>query len=195
MNQLVSVIPAALVLLAPHAAAAPSRIGVWKTTDAVVSGGRDAGRRTSDIRDRKAQATKVVDQAADRVVGTWELNLAKSTFTTAPPKSSTRTYEAVPNGLKFVGREVDAAGQTVLGQWTAYYDGEDYPTTGSPHSDTISIKRIDSFTGESIQKKAGKVVTRNHRVISSNGKIMTLTAAGTDAKGQPFTNVLVFDRR
>jgi hypothetical protein len=195
MNQPVSIMLAVLVLLVPRTAGTLSLVGVWKTAEAVVSGGPDAGRHTSDIQDRKAQTTKAVEQAADRVIGTWELNLAKSTFTTAPPRSSTRTYEAVPNGLTFVGREVDAAGQTVRGQWTAYYDGRDYPTTGSPHSDTISITRIDSFTGESIQKKAGKVVTRNRRVISSNGKVMTLTAAGTDAQGQPFTNVLVFDRR
>jgi len=176
MNQPVSVILAALVLLVPHMAVARSR-------------------HSSDVQDGKAQATKAVEQAADRVIGTWELNLGKSKFTSAAPKSSTRTYEVVPNGLKFVGREVDAAGQTVLGQWTAYYDGKDYPTTGSPHADTISITRIDSFTGESIQKKAGEVVTRNRRVISSNGKVMTLTATGTNAQGQPFTNVLVFDRQ
>ena len=156
MNQFVSVIPAALVLLAPHTAVAQLRIGVWKTTEAVVSGGPDAGRHTSEIRDRKAQATKVMEQAADRVIGTWELNLAKSTFTTAPPRSSTRTYGAVPNGLKFVGREVDAAGQTVRGHWTAYYDGKDYPATGSPHSDTISITRIDGFTGESISRRLAR---------------------------------------
>lgn len=194
MNQLLGVIPAALVLLVPHTAVAQGPIEVLKTTLAAVSGGPDAGRHTSDVQYRKAQATKVVEQA-DAVIGSWELNLAKSTFTTTPPRSSTRAYEAVPNGLRFVGREVDAAGEIVLGQWTAFYDGQDYPTTGSPHSDTISIKRIDSFTGESIQKKAGKVVTRNRRVISSNGKVMTLIAAGTDAQGQPFTNVLVFDRR
>ena len=45
------------------------------------------------------------------------------------------------------------------------------------------------------QKQAGKVVTRNRKVVSSDGKVMTMTAAGTDAQGQPFTNVLVFDRR
>ena len=175
MNQLVSVMLSLLVLLVPRVAGAHTH--------------------TLDVQDGTAQATQAMEQAPDRVIGTWELNLAKSTFATAPPKSSTRTYEAVPNGLKFVGREVDAAGQTVLGQWTAYYDGKDYPTTGSPHSDTISIKRIDSFTGESIQKQAGKVVTRNRKVVSSDGKVMTMTAAGTDAQGQPFTNVLVFDRR
>jgi hypothetical protein len=135
-------------------------------------------------------------QAPDPMVGTWELNLAKSTFTSgAPPKSSTRTFEAVPNGYRFVNRGVDAAGKPVLSQWTAYFDGKDYPLTGSPDSDTISIKRIDGFTGESIQKKAGKVVYRNRRVISPDGKVFTLTVEGTDTQGKAFTNVLVFDRR
>ncbi len=177
MNQLVSVMLFALVLLVPLMAGARS------------------GPYTGDVQDGTAPATQAAEQAADRVIGTWELNLAKSKFTTAPPKSSTRTYEAVPNGLKFAGREVDADGQTVVGHWTAYYDGKDYPTIGSPHADTIAIKRIDSFTGESIQKNAGKVVTRNRRVVSPSGKVMTMTASGMDAQGKPFTNVLVFDRR
>ncbi len=195
MKQLVSVILAALVLPVPRLVMAEDLAGVWKITDAAVLGRADLGRHTSDVQAEKAQAAKAAEQAADHVVGTWELNLAKSKFTNAPPKSGTRTYVAVPNGLKFEGREVDAAGQPVLGGWTAYYDGKDYPATGNPHTDTISIRRIDSFTGESVQKKAGKVVARNRRVVSSDGRVMTLTATGTDAQGRPFTNVLVFDRR
>ena len=195
MKQLVSVILAALVMLVPRLVMAQDLVGAWKITDVVVGGRSDVGRPTSDVQAGKTQSTKAAEQAADRVIGTWQLNLAKSKFTTAPPKGGTRTYVAVPNGLKFVGKEVDAAGQPVLGQWTAYYDGKDYPTPGNPHTDTISIKRIDSFTGESVQKKAGKVVARNRRVVSSDGEVMTLTATRTDAQGRPFTNVLVFERR
>jgi hypothetical protein len=136
-------------------------------------------------------------QEPDPLIGTWELNLAKSTFGggTKPPRSSTRTYEALPNGYKYVNKGVDAVGKPVLAEYTAYYDGKDHPMIGNPETDTISITRIDKFTGESIQKKGGKVVYRNRRVISSDGKVMTLTSEGNDAQGKPFTNVLVLDRK
>ena len=42
-------------------------------------------------------------QATDPVVGTWELNLAKSAFTPGPaPKSETRTYEASGSDFKLM---------------------------------------------------------------------------------------------
>jgi hypothetical protein len=135
-------------------------------------------------------------QTIDSIFGTWELNLAKSKFASgAPPKSSTRTYVPDGDGHKYTNRGVDAEGKSTLVQYTAHYDGKDYPMTGNPESDTISLKHIDMLTSESIQKKAGVVVYRNRRVISKDGKVMTITTEGKNARGETFTNILVFDKR
>ena len=107
---------------------------------------------------------ELLAQATDPLVGTWELNIAKSKFASgAAPRSSTRTYVQDGDGLKYTARGVDADGKPTSSQYTAYYDGKDYPITGSPDSDTISMKRIDRFTSESVQKKGGKVVVVNRR--------------------------------
>ena len=135
-------------------------------------------------------------QAADPLVGTWELSIAKSTYKPGPaPRSETRTYVVAAEEIKATAKGIEADGTPTSGQWTVNYDGKDRPITGSPVSDALSLKRIDAFTAEFTQKKAGKVVATGTRVISKDGKVMTITTEGTNAKGQAFHDVQVFDKR
>jgi len=135
-------------------------------------------------------------QAADPLNGTWELNLTKSKYDPGPaPRNQTRTYEVAGDTMKYTAKGIDAAGKPTLVEHKANYDGKDYPITGSPDADTISLKRIDGSTSEATLKKAGKVVTVNTRVVSKDGKVMTVTGKGTNAKGEKVNNVLVFDKR
>jgi hypothetical protein len=135
-------------------------------------------------------------QGPDPVVGTWELNLTKSKFSPGPgPRSETRTYVAVGKDIKATAKGVDAKGKPLLEQWTVNYDGKERPETGSPDAETLALKRIDAFTTEFTEKKGGKVVITGTRVIAKDGKVMTITAKGTNAKGQTISNVMVFDKR
>jgi hypothetical protein len=135
-------------------------------------------------------------QTTDPVVGTWELNVAKSKFSPGPaPKSETRTYVVAGQEIKASSKGVDSTGKTVTGEWTVVYDGKDRPATGNPDADMLSLKRIDANTTEFTQKKAGKVVMSGTRSISKDGKVMTITTKGTNAKGQPVNDVEVFERR
>lgn len=139
---------------------------------------------------------ELLAQTPDPLIGKWELNVAKSAFKTGPRlKSSTREFEAVPNGLKYSGQSVRDDGTTSGSQWAAYFDGKDYPVTGDPASDTISLKRVDRFNTEGTFKKAGKVVSHVTRVVSQDGKVWTHTTEGTDAQGKPYSYVLVFDKK
>ena len=135
-------------------------------------------------------------QAVDPLVGTWELNITKSTYNPGPaPRSETRTYVVAGQEIKATSKGVAADGTPTSGQWTVNYDGKDRPITGTPEADALSLKRIDAFTGEFTQKKAGKVVATGTRVISKDGKVMTITTDGTNAKGQAVHDVEVFDKR
>ena len=133
---------------------------------------------------------------ADPRIGTWKLNLEKSKFDPGPaPKSDMRTYEAEGDGvkatLKLVPATEDATGMT----YSAKYDGKDYPVTGTPAWDTIAIKRVDASTEEVTLKKDGKVMQNQRTVFSQGGKLMTVTGKGTNASGQPFTNLMVYDKQ
>ena len=135
-------------------------------------------------------------QATDAAIGNWKLNVAKSKYDPGPaPKAQTLTYEAAGQGVRITSTAVDARGQTTVIQYTASYDGQDYAVTGGEDFDTTSLRRIDAFTLEGIRKRGGKVVQTFRRIVSADRKVLTITTKGTNAKGQPINNVVVYERQ
>ena len=140
-----------------------------------------------------AHANPASAQAADPVIGMWKLDVVKSKFSPGPPpKSLTLKFEAAGQGVKLTSDGVEADGRAAHSEYTANYDGKDYPITGLAIADAVSLKRIDANTVERTDKKGGKVVWTRTRKISSDGKTMTATVKGTNAAGQPVNNELVF---
>jgi hypothetical protein len=134
-------------------------------------------------------------ESRDPVVGTWQLNVVKSTFAPGPPpKSQTNTYVKEDDRITMTAEGVDAKGNRTSQEWSAKYDGKDYPVTGSPMFDSIALKR-EGDTVIATRKKGGKPVGVTTRVISEDGKEMRVTTKGTNEKGEPFTYVMVFDKR
>lgn len=138
-------------------------------------------------------------QAADSQVGTWKVNIAKSTYSPGPaPKSSTVKIEAAGNGVKLIVDAVGNDGTATHTEYTAGYDGKDVRAmVGSlpGGADTIALKRVDANTVEGTAKLKGKVMTTTRYVISADGKTRTVTATGTTANGKPAKNVIVYDRQ
>ena len=79
--------------------------------------------------------------------------------------------------------------------YSAKYDGKDYPVTGSDTLDAITIKRINDRTSQATLKKSGKLVSTARRSVSADGKMMTLTTTGTNAKGQKTKNTAVYEKQ
>ena len=135
-------------------------------------------------------------QASDPLAGTWELNLAKSKYSPGPPpQSETRTYEVTGQQEKMIAKGIGAQGTPTLFQFTANCDGKDYPYEGWPRADTISLTPVDPFTATWTMKKAGEVVVTGTRVISKDGKMMTISVKSPEGKGPSVENVQVFDKR
>jgi len=142
--------------------------------------------------------SEVAQAQNDAVIGTWKLNVAKSKYDPGPaPKGSTLTFEVAGDGIKVTAKGQDAEGKPTGTQYTAKYDGKDHPITltGSQDFDSIALKRVDAFKAEGTRKKAGKVVQTYTRVVSPDGKVLTLTVKGTNAKGQAVSNVIVYDKQ
>ena len=132
----------------------------------------------------------------DSLVGTWVLNVAKSKYTPGPPpKDQTTIFEVAGRGLKVTTTGTDSAGKPTMTAYTANYDGKDYPVTGNPAWDMVSLKRINANTVEYTRKKAGKVVQTATSVISKDGKTRTITSTGVNAQGQKIHNVGVYDKK
>jgi hypothetical protein len=142
-------------------------------------------------------------QVDARLLGTWKLNLAKSTFDPGPPvKTWTVTREQVGDAVKYTIEYEDANGIHTTIVETPKFDGKDYPRTvqqypraGAPLPDTIALKRIDADTVEETLKKSGKVIQTARQVISKDGTGITTTVTGTDVSGQPVHVVLVYDKQ
>jgi hypothetical protein len=135
-------------------------------------------------------------QDTDPLLGTWELNVAKSKYSPGPAlKSETRTYVMVGQEIQATSKGVDGAGKPTARTWTVNYDGKERPLTGDQDVDALSLKRIDAFTSEYKQTRAGKVVMTGTRTISQDGKVMTITRKGTNVQGQAVDDIEVFDKR
>src|SRR5689334_12325175 len=82
-------------------------------------------------------------QGGDSFIGTWKINLAKSTFSPGPPpKSSTFKYEPSEGGFKRTQDQVDAQGQTTHTELLAKFDGKEYKVQGAATNNTTTLKRI-----------------------------------------------------
>jgi hypothetical protein len=137
-----------------------------------------------------------VMRPSDPLAGTWTLSVARSRFSPGPtPKSITVTFEPVSQGLHVVAEVVSPDGVTARSEYTADYDGKDYPITGVPQVETVSLRRIDALTSERIDKRAGKQVQSYIRQVYADGKTLIVTQKGTDAQGTPVDNVMVFDKK
>jgi hypothetical protein len=99
------------------------------------------------------------------------------------------------DGIKATVKGISSEGQGVAVELNLNDDGKDHPVTGNPDADTLSLKRIDTHTTEFTLKKAGKVVITGTRTISKDGKTITLTSKGTNARGQTLNDVEVFERK
>ena len=133
--------------------------------------------------------------AADpTIVGTWELNVAASKNTDPMPKSTTRIYEIVGNAEKMTGTIVTADGKTISIGFTATLDGKDTPYQ-NPGFDTVVLTPVNALTVNFTTKLAGKIVTTGTRVLSNDGKNMTLSSKGVNAAGKPLESTMVYDRR
>jgi hypothetical protein len=141
-------------------------------------------------------ALAVIALAADPRDGTWKLNVAKSKYNPGPaPKSLTTQRETQNNRVKSVYNGVDSEGKSLNYEYTAIFDGKDYPVTGSSTFDSIALNNIDADTVDWVTKKSGKDVSHGQTIYSKDGKTRTQTEKGKDAKGKKFSSITVWEKQ
>jgi hypothetical protein len=133
---------------------------------------------------------------ADEHSGTWKMNPAKSNYSPGPaPKSITVKIVSDVENMKLTSDGIDAAGKPTHVEYTAKFDGKDYPITGIPNADTVALERLDASTIRSTTKKGDQVVMTVTSVISKDGKTRTATFKGKNAEGLDVNNVVVYDKQ
>jgi hypothetical protein len=144
-------------------------------------------------------ALTVLSAQSDPFIGTWKQDMAKSKYSPGPaPKSRTETVETQVAGVKYTSEGTAADGGHFAWSFTTNYDGKDTAISGTgvpAGADTIAVQRINPSTATLTFKKAGKVVLSGRQAVSKDAKVMTITAKGTNADGQPTNNVLVLEKQ
>lgn len=140
-------------------------------------------------------------QSADPWLGTWRLNVERSTFNPGPaPKSNTLTIEVVAGGVqKHTFDGVNAEGQKTHSERQTKFDGADVPVQAAqpPNKSVVTqaFRRLDARSFEVQGKSDGKPTATTRVVISADGKTMTQTQTGTNAQGQKVNNVTVYEKQ
>jgi hypothetical protein len=135
------------------------------------------------------------DAAADSSLGTWKLNVAKSTFGSGTvPKSETRTYSSTPLGTHVVIEGEDSAGKKFKTETLLTYDGQPQKVVGNADFDAVSTKRVDQYETTADMLKGGKLIGSLRRLVSKDGKTMTINQKTLKADGSTETSLGFYER-
>jgi hypothetical protein len=134
--------------------------------------------------------------AGDNWVGIWKLDVAKSKFSPGPaPKAQMLKFLQTKDGIQLLSDGINADGTTTHGNYVSQFDGKDVPWTGNPEADTACPKKIDDNNYENTWKKGGKPTMMAKVAVSADGKTLTVTQTGTNAKGQAVSNTAVYTKQ
>jgi hypothetical protein len=86
-------------------------------------------------------------------------------------------------------------GKTIHYEFTAMYDGKDYPVKGDPVRDAVSIRKVDDYNFDVTNKKGGKAVNTVRAAYARDGKSRTMTTTAVNANGEKTTTSTVWDRQ
>jgi hypothetical protein len=133
--------------------------------------------------------------AADPIVGAWKLNVAKSKFSSGQElKASTRVYTEA-NGVYTLDQKLTGADGKEMSYRVQYRDGKDMKQETGGAVDTTHAKKVDANTWDFDLKKDGKAVGHVHRVVSADGKTLTVHNTGMMISGVTGDQTLVFDKQ
>lgn len=135
------------------------------------------------------------------IVGSWKLNVEKSQLPQGRARGlEIRQYRLRPDGF-LIGLLVtqDLQGGYHYLQFTAKSDGKDYPeftdalladwiAAGKQTPRTYSETILDDYTTDWIDKANGRITSRGKKIISNDGKTLTVTVDGSP-------QIFVYDRQ
>ena len=146
-------------------------------------------------------AVATVAMAADPWNGTWKLNPAKSKSPGGrlPHPSSTNIIEIQGETMHLISNQTDATGKLEQVEYTAKFDGKEYPVKVSPpppdsQQYTISLKRLNPRTREFVEN-IGKFTIKGQDVLSEDGKSFDRIVNSKDAEGHDTSVIQVFEKQ
>jgi hypothetical protein len=137
-------------------------------------------------------------QAPSAWLGSWSLNVARSTYDPGPPPYKRATYTIEPwggDGMKVVYDMVHPRGGVTHLEWQGRIDGSDYALQGIDAFVTYAYGHVSPGVYDTIVKVGGRVAASSTITLSPDGKTMTTTTRGVDSVGRPVTTITVYERQ
>jgi len=126
------------------------------------------------------------------LMGTWVLDVNASRYLPGPaPRAETRVYKKGADGIDGVVKRTQSDGNVQTIEYLANTDREQM-VTGTPEYDAVKLRQIDPFTSEALLTHGGTAFGVATRVISHDGKSMTITFRRPDAD---VLNVAVYRKK
>ncbi len=159
--------------------------------------------RRSDMLKRFAFATGLMLAVAfahastsDPFMGKWKLDVRQSHYPPrACPKSMMIEMKPADRGVWYHSDATYGNGGEIHAEYTAAYDGREVLVSGTrglllP----VSLKRVNSHAVVATYSRGMQAVATSKRVVSPDGKVMTITTTSVDASGKKSTTIGVYQR-
>jgi hypothetical protein len=135
--------------------------------------------------------------ATNPAMGTWEMNVAKSTVEAKnAARSETFVFTNSDKGVILTTNITAADGkQSTHTSDPAPWDGVAHPVSDSSDHDSIMARSVGAGIVRYSFMKAGAVVNGGTLAVSKDGTMLTIAGARTPAKGGKVYYNIVFDRK
>lgn len=132
--------------------------------------------------------------AADPFLGRWTLDVQRSKYPSGTrPKQMTIEMNAAGHGVHYHSETQLTNGRSVSADYTAQYDGKPVVVLGARGMLLpVSLQRSAPSVVVATYTSGFQVAATSRRVLSANGRIMTVTTTSRDATGKTVTNIGVY---
>ena len=135
--------------------------------------------------------------SVDPFVGKWVLDVQRSKYPAgARPKSMVIEMEPAGRAIRYHSETTYANGRTTQANYSAEYNAQQAVVRGARGMMLpVSLKKIDSRTVVASYTRLLQVVATSRRVVSSDGRSMTITTTCKDPAGKRVTTVGVYEKQ
>ncbi len=131
----------------------------------------------------------------DPFFGTWHLDPAYSDYQFGlAPLNGTYELRAEGAGFQVSMRWTGADGHAHHLAYSLLPDGQPHPYAGGSAVDTVVSVFVDDRRLDSTALKDGQVVNHASRVLSADGRRLTIVQSGADGQGRPYRNLSIYVR-
>jgi len=132
----------------------------------------------------------------DPFAGIWRLNAQKSRYPRGEcPKSMVIVMESAGEGIRYRSETSYANGNSSRAEYNAAYYGKEAIVMGSAGLLLpVSLSRPDTNTVVAKYHRGLQVVATSRRVVSKDGRTMTITTVSPNKSGKNVTSIGVYEK-